>query len=227
MKNKGYILLLVITAISWFACRQEQTASSNSLPDNLFKLHNISSSLFTVDSSVMNSYVVMDTIEKAQLLTPEVVRGSPGAIEVGQSYIIHDMEAKFISKQDKIGNTQPIIVSVHGDDYGSLILLVLDEKNNKLISHLMLSGGFDGGPDNEIGDSLIFFHDMESTIKNDIIKTYLLKIQLWEKDSTRLPLIDSISYMRKILPTGEIKLISKDSIRYSREIDINRPNICW
>ncbi|HXB10374.1 MAG TPA: hypothetical protein VNZ45_00190 [Bacteroidia bacterium] len=229
MKNST-IILFAFVLLAWTACKQKQdqgqTTNNNTLSDSLFKLHNIKSSLFSVDSSVINSFTVMDTIQKALLLKPEVIIDRPDLMKVGQSYINDFMPARFVAKQDKVGDLQPIIVSAHGDDYAALILLVLD-KNNKVTSHLILSGGLNGGPDNEIPDSLIFYHDMQSTLQNDVIKTYILKVQQSEKDSTSLPIIDSISYTRKILPTGEIKLLKKDSSRYSRKVDSNWPKVSW
>ena len=225
MRNR-ISLLFAFVVFTWVACKQEQATTNNTLPDSLFKLQNIKSSLFSADSSVMNSCPLMDTIQKALLLTPEVVIDRPDLMKIGQSYINDFMQARFVAKQDKIGESQPIIVSVHGDDYAALILLVLD-KNEKVVSHLILSGGLNGGPDNEIGDSLIFYHDMQSTLENDIVKTYILKICQSEKDSTQLPIIDSISFTRKILPTGEIKFLKKDSTRYSRKVSSDWPKVSW
>jgi hypothetical protein len=194
-------------------------------PDSLFMFKNITSSMFQADSSTMSQYVHMDTIQKMQYLTPKIIDSeNPDVMKVGQTYINDYMYSYFISKQDKIGDYQPIIVSAHGDDYGALILLLLD-KNNKPVSHILLCGGLSAGPDGELGDSIVLLHDRESLIKHDTIITYILRVRQPENKDNALPTIDSISYIRKILATGEIKTIKTDSVRYSRKIDW--PKYSW
>lgn len=212
-----------------WSCKEStnKTTSANqpfALPDNLFVLHNIKGSYFQVDSITQSKFVAMDTIQKNQLITTSTIKESPQLASVDKAYIVKYMRGAFISRQDQIGDFQPIVISLEGDDYHALVLILLD-KDCKPVSQLLLSGGFEAGPDDEIGDSLILVHDRESIINNDEIKTYILHLQQSEKSDSIPAQIDSISYTMKILPTGKIDTIKKDSTRYARIY--NWPKHCW
>jgi|GEM_PF-3434627 len=219
---KYFLIISCVVAVSCTTNSTQEKSPENKVitrADSLFMFHNINTSLFKADSATMSQYVAMDTIQKMQYLTPKIIDSeNPDVMKVGQTYINEYVGAYFISKQEKIGDAQPIIVSASGDDYHALILIVLN-KNNKPVSHILLSGGLSAGPDGELGDSIILLHDRESLIKHDTLITYILRVRQPENKDNASPTIDSISYIRKILPTGEIKTIKTDSVRYSRKID--------
>jgi hypothetical protein len=204
---------------------ETQSQRKSKSGDSLFILSNIKSSLIKIDSATYKKFISIDTIQKSQFVTPEIVDENPDVTIVGQTYINEYVSGLFISKQDKIGDNQPIIISARGDDYDALILIILD-RNNKPLSHILLSGGLEGGPDGELGDSIVLLHQRESIIKNDEILTYVLRIRQPEDDTNKLPTIDSISYLRKIMPDGTIKILKTDSIRYYRKV-IKWPNHYW
>lgn len=220
LKYSLAIITIPLVACSTNSHKTKEANTLTSLPDSLFVLKNIKSSLFRVDSATMKKYVEIDSIQQKQLITPTILDD----IITSQDYINHDMGGYFIAKQNKIGSFSPIIVSMSGDDYSALILLLLDT-NKRPVSHILLSGGVEAGPDGEIGDSIILLHNTESILNNDIITTYTLHIRQSEKNDTIPPTIDSIVNVRKILPNGTIKLLKTDSSRYTRKY--NFPDHCW
>jgi hypothetical protein len=123
----------------------------------------------------------------------------------------------FISRQDKIGNIQPIVIYSTGDDYQSLILAVLDSTLTP-ISHLVLSGGFFTGP-YEVNDSLSCWGDETfSKINGNEIQSFVSKTYVWTDSRNDSAFIDSIVFSSKIRDNGKIDTKQIDSLRIMRKI---------
>jgi len=81
------------------------------------------------------------------------------------------MRAFFIAKQNKIGDFQPVVLLLTGDDYTSLTLIVLD-KNGVPLSGFNLAGGMDG----PTGESPMIYEAKSYSLlnKDQIISTMII-----------------------------------------------------
>lgn len=223
--------LLILFSLCFLACsnnlkhNQVQTEQTQDRPadttvylkpldENLFPLHNISksnllkylprSTMDYLDSSIKNPYSLMDSNAINTYIQP-----------VFPDYAVaYFARVKLISWQDKIGDLQPFIVRIDGQDYNGLVYVVLN-KYNKPVSKFELTGG----PYDVNMDSVWGLHTYtSSTIKGNIINTYKLYMYMWLGDSIERPFrIDSIIYKNTIQPNGEITTIRTDSFRYERK----------
>ena len=195
------------------------------LSDKNFPFKNISSSLIAksffydkilfTDKSEKVSFTILDSLQKLKIIAP--------VIDIDPTYIATNMEAVFVSKQDKIGDYTPIIVLLSGDDYESLIYILVD-KNNKPISHLILSGGNCAGPDEETDSTFKNCPDKTSFLNGNEILSYVLII-CERKDSVSEPaIIDSITFKSIIKLTGQIETKRMDSVRYKRRVNFPPAN---
>lgn len=133
------------------------------LPNGNFDYH-----LYT-DSTFKRHYIELTPNQRAQLTQKFFSK----LMKVDSSYAVNQITAYFVSKQRKLGNLQPLLIRLAGDDYGSLTLIVLD-KDNKYLSGYNVSGGFNSGPD-EQGDSLETYETRSySHLKNNRISTYYI-----------------------------------------------------
>jgi hypothetical protein len=195
------------------------------LPDNLFALKNVHNSSFInkvkfidnrlfLDSSKQVEFFPLDSNLKGKILAPILKMD----LRVESDYVKSFIISYFISKQDKIGDYQPVIIWASGDDYTSLILAVLDS-NLCPISHIILYGGQFAGP-YEINDSLTSWgEEKQSIIEGNQIKSTVLTTYVWTDSRNDSAFIDSISYKSKILGTGKIMTEKLDSIRIIKKIN--------
>jgi hypothetical protein len=220
-------LIAILSVLSLFGCSNNKAVGTGSLqlPDSLFAFHDIQNSLFVnqfwydkkhdfefySDSIRKISFVKLDSIQKMKLIVPIVT----SELGVDTSYVIRSMEARFISKQKKVGEFTPIVVWVNGDDYQELLYLLLD-KNLTLTSHFVMYGGPDSGPSDRADSTMILQPYRHSFIKGNEIRSYALFERLRVNSVERPSIFDSITYISKILPTGQIKTQRVDSIRYER-----------
>jgi len=118
--------------------------------------------------------------------------------------IENNLLAFFIAKQNKIGEFQPIVLYITGDDYSSLTLIVLN-KNNSPVGGFNLCGGLDSGP-YSTGDSLTTYHaNSYSIINPNQIITYRID-QSDFADSVKKPsIIDSSVFSSHIDKDGKIR----------------------
>lgn len=221
--------LLFIAGIVLASCTNRPnksiTGEAFHLPDSLFVLKNLKNTLTHIDSATRKKFIEMDTIQKGRIVLPSILNDIP-QINVKPDYIHNFMQGYFVSEQDTIGEFRPIIVGVSGDDYESLILIVLD-KNNTPVSHLLLSGGLEAGPYES--DSILVNKDRISIIKGNSILTYELYIREHTDTATENEpnIIDSVSYKSTILPNGEIETKKLDSIRIKRTYIPPREDWRW
>jgi hypothetical protein len=180
--------------------------------DLLAKVKYINNRLF-LDSTKQIEFVALDTNYKVKILAP-VLKEDLG---VDENYVKSFLISYFISKQDKIGNFQPVIIWISGDDYNSLIMVLLDSALNP-ISHILLNGGFYAGP-YEVNDSLTSWgEEKNSRIDGNKIESYCLNTYVWTDSRNDLTFIDSLSYKSIILENGLIQTEKVDSIRIVKRI---------
>jgi hypothetical protein len=213
--SKPFISVLVLITGLFSACHSN-TADSKQIKganfDDLFVLKNITTSLFKVDTTTRKKFVEMDSNQKRQYIIPNIHYENKDLVVPDTQYLVKYIEGRFIAKQNKVGEFQPIILALYGDDYEVLLLVILD-KNHKPVSQLILSGGISAGPDDETDDTLMQ-HDRESLLYGDTVRTYLLRLKIPKRDTIVSESIDSISYLREIMSDGKIKLLKTDSSHY-------------
>lgn len=195
------------------------------LPDSLFVLMNIESmdlvnkvryidnKLF-LDSSKKVEFVALDSTYKTKILAPILKKD----LGIDKDYVQSFIRSYFISKQDKIGDYQPVIIWASGDDYTSLILAVVDSSLNP-ISHLVLNGGLFSGPF-EVNDSLTSWGEYKcSHINGTIINTYTINTYVWTDSRNDSAFVDSIIFKSQILQNGQITTEKVDSVRIIKMIN--------
>jgi hypothetical protein len=135
-------------------------------------------------------------------------------MKVDSSYAVNQMEAFFIAKQHKIGDLQPLIIRIQGDDYVSLSMILLN-KDNKYVSGYNISGGFNSGPDQQ-GDSIETYEARSySHLKNSLINTYYI-YETDPMDTVKTTaLIDSNAFESIISTSGKITTKQVAKVRYS------------
>ncbi len=236
MRTTIYTLL----GLFLLACSNGQTANKEGnliattaqLPDSLFPFHNIKNSLVTekfyydretfflyTDSTKKRAIVHLDSLQKLKFIAPVMVvefktqfKDNPN---LDTNYVVNFMNAFFISKQNKVYDFTPVIASVSGDDYGALFYIILDE-SFRPISHYRISGGFCAGPWDGPDSTIQMCPDRQSFLNDTEISSYELN-EFIRPDSLKRPsIIDSITYLTKILPSGQIETKRLDSIRYER-----------
>lgn len=192
----------------------EEKAKARVLADSLFPFKNISGTLISESRNI--NYHRLDSAEKMDLVAPIYLADLKQ--EMTADYFIHWQTAVFVSKQEKIGNFTPIIVSIGGDDFDALYYILLDEAQTP-VSGIQIGGsGICGGPE-EVSDSLLRLCPVRTSIlKKDRISTSVVRMT-FQPDSVKHPtLVDSIIYTSKVLPDGKIETRLKDSIRMQRII---------
>lgn len=246
--NKVIRLFILLTiSIVFFSCDQNPSsniATSSSdrsktkiaqteikalpIPDSLFALKNIKNSYIKIAGGDGESLFLMNNsnIKFTRIDTPKFKK----IIEFldtswsGDSYY-------FISKQEKAGDYQPIIVDVDASHFNDLVFMVLN-KYNIPVSYLVLNDG--EYEDNETvfdeKDSIHrSFHCGASSIENNKVYWYKVnnysiewRIQLNPGEKAHLmggprwPYDDSIKYLSVIQSNGMITTKLLDSVRWMR-----------
>lgn len=156
----------------------------------------IDNNIYT-DSSYSRKCVQLTAAQKFQLIAPFMAK----SLNVKPEYARDLLTAYFISKQKKIGDLQPIIVSIGGDDYGSLTMIILN-KQGQPIDGYNLDGGMQPGPE-DIGNVATKF-DLKSysKLKNREITTVRMD-EIDYKDTTKKDIqIDSNVFKTLIQTDG-------------------------
>jgi len=169
---------------------------SNTLTVNFIGKNNSADELYT-DSTFKTAYIKLNEQQRIKLIAPFIMK----ELGVNEKYAGDLMSAYFVSKQNKIGNLQPILIKISGDDYGSLTMIILD-KSDTPIDGYNVEGGKEGGP-TEIGDSLIRFEARRySHINNNVITTYDINETDHTDTTKKQELIDSEVYKTVINKNG-------------------------
>jgi hypothetical protein len=158
-------------------------------------------------------FVALDSTYKLKVLAPFLKKD----LGVDSDYVKSFMNSYFISKPNKIGDYQPLIIWTSGDDYTSLILTLVDSTLNP-VSHIILYGGLFAGP-YEINDSLTSLGEKRFfKINGETIHSYSLNTYVWTDSRNDSAFIDSISYKSTILKNRQIKTDKLDSVRVIKQI---------
>lgn len=223
MKNR--ILLLLIFSLI-FSCKEEVKNNEEvfhfeevEFPNSNF--HN------TIElSKSINKYHSLhprlDSIQKRHLL-PDITKNLP--MDIGYLYSSFFIVSP-VSKQNKIGYIQPIILHAFADDFSAFILVTLDS-NHKPVDYLFVDNEeYCGEDEDEMCEK--FTHSV-------FTGSEILSYNLYKFTSTinnELLYIDSISYKSKINKNGTISTIKSDSVRVNKlqkdsisveaELDVNR-----
>lgn len=225
MRKLIFLGLILGLIYSCSATSSKKLDRSEDLPDSLFALKNVQNTSFIdkvkfldnrlfLESSKRVEFFPLDTNLKSKILAP-ILKTDLG---VESNYVKSFITSYFISKQDKIGDYQPIVIWTSGDDYTSLILAVLDS-NLIPISHITLYGGLFAGP-YEINDSLTSWgEEKHSIIDGNQIKSTVMTTYVWTDSRNDSSFIDSIIYKSKILETGKIMTEKLDSIRIIKKVN--------
>ena len=222
--KKTLFLVLLLSVL--FSCSKKQSDNNKNdtyteLADSLFLYKNIANTDFVKhiyfsddnlcysDSTKKHKLISLDENAKLNITVP-IISKQTGA---EKGYIKSYVNAYYVSKQKKVGRCQPIIIYCSGDDYMSLILVVLDSINHAK-SGIIIWGGEFGGP-YEINDSIsCFAENRYSKLKDDCIKTYKVNSFARTKDEGFKTIYkDSIVYKSQILGNGLIKTQEIDSVR--------------
>ena len=115
------------------------------------------------------------------------------------------MQAYFLSKQEKIGDLQPIILLIDGDDYNSITIIILN-KYNRPISGFNLTGGMNSGP-TEKGDSVLEYesHGFSLIDGRNITSVRFNHIDFISDSLKKPSIIDSVVFSTLIDKVGHIK----------------------
>jgi hypothetical protein len=227
MNDMNKFLFLGLLIGIGFSCsvKTDNKVNEIGLPDSLFSLKNIENADLVykvkyidnklyLDSSKRVEFVALDTTYKLKILAPILKKD----LGVDKDYVKSFLISYFISKQDKIGDYQPLIIWTSGDDYTSLILTLVDSTLNP-VSHFVLNGGLFAGP-YEINDSLTSWgEDRHSKINGTTINTYSINTYVWTDSRNDSAFVDSIIYKSQISQNGLIKTEKIDSIRMIKRIE--------
>ncbi|PTQ96969.1 hypothetical protein C8P68_104463 [Mucilaginibacter yixingensis] len=162
------------------------------------------------DHSKRHQLTPLTKAEKFALLGPFIKQ----ELKLDPAYVRDEMNAWFVAKQDKIGDLQPIIIDLEGDDYGAVVMVLLDS-NNKYVSGYNISGGEQPGP-TEVGDSLeVYQWKNYAVINKNIITNYQLEKTDYTDTLKHVSLIDSVVYKIEIDNKGRFNKSKLSSKKYT------------
>ena len=166
----------------------------------LWKNHKFKDGKLYADSSYKVAFTELSKQQKLKLIASALAK------ELGQkdkNLIANLMQAFFIAKQDKIGEYQPIILFLNGDDYMAMKLVVLN-KSDEPVDEYILAGGFDSGPYSQ-GDSLtVFPSESYSILSGGKFITYSSKASEFADSLKKPSMLDSSIFKSTIDNNGEI-----------------------
>ncbi len=195
-----------------FSCSKKQSnllvqTKSFEIPDSLFALKDITeiNDKLLNDSKTKVKFVKLDSIFNHKIIYPILIKNHG----FRKDYIDGYETSFFISKQKKIGNFQPIILSTFGVDNWCIMLVVVDS-TFRPISHAILKGNY-GAALRELNKNLYCEDEyLYSKIDENFITTS--KITTYSNSDKEI-YKDSINYKSIILKNGFIKTQKIDSIR--------------
>ncbi|MGQ0738458.1 MAG: hypothetical protein ACT4OJ_05305 [Bacteroidota bacterium] len=229
-------LIYFFWAFCFFQCSTKRTENDKGnvistdfqLADSLFPYTNIQNTFITnkffldkenfilyTDSTKKRTFVHLDSLQKLKLIVPIILDENKDNPNIDAEYVIKFMDAFFISKQSKIYDFTPLIVSVGGDDYNALFYILLDKSAN-IVSYYKISGGFCSGPWDGPDSTLAICPDRQSFFTDAKISSYEINEFLHQDSPKRPSIIDSINYLSIIHRTGQIETKKLDSTRYER-----------
>ena len=232
MKKYIYILIAVIILVGIYFIFRSHNAIKGSevnmdsvkidLSDNVFMLRNIKSTLelknlyWDEDDAYSNKYkghkfTKLDSLQKLKFIAPFMK-------DVGPEWVSSNMRAYLLAKQNKIGDLTPIIINLEGDDYNSIMLILIDS-NNKPVSNLVLTGGESAGPLDETDSTVTYNSDQNAYLHGNEITSYTVVVCQSTDTIPKPSIIDSMTYHSFIKSTGEIVTQRIESVRSKRIIE--------
>lgn len=209
MKSTLFFAFLLSVLLSCSTKQSNQLVQSKDfeMPDSLFALKDISeiNDKLLLDSTKEVKFVKLDSTFIHKIINPILVKNHGFRKE----YIDGFETSYFISKQKKIGNFQPIILSTFGVDNWCILLVIVDS-NYTPISHTILKGNY-GSAFKMINKNLDYVDEyLYSKIDENFITT---RRKISYLNSFKEIYKDSINYRSEILKNGIIKTQRIDSIR--------------
>lgn len=218
MKKKVHYILLLSLLFSCSTKQSHQTMHNKDfeVPDSLFALKNLSNtnilgSVYTKQTgfflySVSKvKFTMLNSVFNQKITYPILVKDHGFRKDYLDSY----ESSYFISKQQKVGNYQPITIWTEGLDNCCLLLVVVDS-TFKPISHTILKGNY-GCALKQINKNVDCVTEYTySTLKrNKIISCRITTYFNIDKEVYK----DSIVYRSEIQKDGLIKTQKTDSVR--------------
>lgn len=188
---------------------KQHAVSTNCLPDSLFVAQaserSINLSALEIEDNFNISYkgsklTPLSSEQKIHLLGPFITNG----------FAPTDFTAHFVSKQQKMGNLQPITLRVLGTDYLAHWLVLLDDQCNP-VSRFYLEGEGCEGP-SETDSTMMDCPTKQNRFSKNAIESCEIR-QINYTDGTGRKIIDSLFYRTTISDSGELKTLLVDSIR--------------
>jgi hypothetical protein len=205
-------LLLTLFISLLFSCSKKQSnnlvrSEEFEIPDSLFALKNISgiNDKLVFDSTNKRKLIKLDSTFNRKIIYPILIDNHG----FKKKYIDGFESSFFISKQKKIGNFQPIILSTYGVDNWCILLVVVNSHYTP-ISHIILRGNY-GSAYEMINKDLEYVDEYFCTKidSNSITTTKTISYMNLFKEVYK----DSINYRSEILKNGLIKTQRIDSFR--------------
>lgn len=193
-----------------FAFKNLKNTNDVKFVNRVLKSGDLDSKVYT-GSTYKKAFVKLSSNQKTLLVTPFVSK----TLNVNDKYVRENVIAYFVSKQDKTGDMQPVIVQITADDYSSITMITLNSKN-KPVDGFNLQGGPQPGPE-AVGDSLTSIElKSYSLINKNIITTYRINELDYNDTTKKNVLIDSNVFVTVIDKPGNFHTRQTVKARYSR-----------
>ena len=215
--------LIIFCLLLLVYCSTGKTQQENHLSDDHFVFKDLKNTnlihsfkyqdnrLFS-DSTFRTEFVPLDSAFKRLILYPILKKD----LGVDADYTVKFTLSHFISKQEKLGQYQPIVIYSTADDYASLMLAVLDSTFSP-ISHLILSGGQFPGPYKAYDSLTSWGEETFSKLNGNEITSFVTKTYVWTDSRDDSSFIDSLLFSSKIRDNGTIETNLIDSLRIKRK----------
>jgi len=149
----------------------------------------------------------MDWILKRKIIYPVLINNH----DFSKEYLDSNEQSFYISKQQKAGEFQPVILWNYGVDNYCLLLVVVDSTLTP-ISHTILNGNYGTGIEKSDKNISYWTQFKHSKVNGTIITS--CKITTFYNDlNSKEIYIDSIILKSEILKNGLIKTQRTDSVR--------------
>jgi hypothetical protein len=206
------------TSIIKDALNQGSVPLKFTLHDSLFKFKNIESTEFLRRTRI-ESLTPLDSFQKRILIKP-FVRYFKDQLEA--------WDARFISKQNKIGDYQPIIMYLLTTDYLAIWLMILN-KDLEPISYVIIGGQGDH-TEPEISEKDSTYKDLPikyCDFKDNQIILHSIVATVNYKNEKKQSLIDSTNYQITLNSEGKINVLKINGFQYYRLYKGTERNEYW
>jgi hypothetical protein len=238
MRYLNALLLFVFVSVTVVSCSgpvKEKAKTKDSVPvvdtsflaDKNYPFKNVKNTLpifknikyykevMYADSTHNTAFVELTKSQKLKLVVPFISK----ELKVDEKYVVDMMQAYFVARQAKVGDLQPIILYITGDDYTSLTMILIN-KAGLPAGGFNVNGGFQGGPE-QVGDSITKYELRSySYLKGNQITTIKIEQSDYADTLKRLSVIDSTVFKSIIANDG--KITTKQTLKNHHNF-YNRP----